>query len=776
MTARRSTYRRWIFPLLFLAPFLLYAGQPVSMTAGQAQLPPTRTASSPTTSMATDTQETATVDYYGDLMTKRNPQDTALYLIGNVIFHHNGTFIQCDSAKRYDEYRMECFGSVVINKDSTYIYGDWASYDGHTNIAKVYSPLLKVVNGDATMWVFNYMEFNSQTNIGAYKEGAVITQRDNLMESDRGIFNGDSSTITFVGHVAMRNDNYKIRTDSVRYDFNQEIVTFLSKAYIWDQDRDFLTADRGNYVRETETYHFTHDAYAMTPDQEFWADTMDYESAIRRVTLRSNIQILDTIQRAIGLGDYGYYNDSLKKGMLTDRPAVILYDTIASASSGEDTTSVRPTLVTGDSVAPQPQPLQPDSAFARADTIYFDSYPPGMSKPRPQQPVSPSAKDSLAGGTDSTRMDTPAVPPTDSLTSATGDTTASIVDTTALQPLTMEGADSVQQLTSLLDSLASVDTLPQPNGMDKVPQQPDTLTQDSLTRRSMIGVDEPPMPVAPDSTLLAPSTPDSLKVSALPTDTVQTNKDTLERVVRGRHNVRMWRSDMQGVCDSLTVYSVDSMGTLFGRPILWNGESQLTADRIDLYSRNEELDYAEFIGSPFLTQKVPQTDSLFNQTEGRLLQTWFRNNEINRAIMTGNVTTYYYRSEDSLQPPIEFLVLTCASLTIDFEDQEPVRLNGGGQSNWHVDPINKIPANQPQRLPGFSWSPERRPQSRYDITTRSVRPSVRYTVNGYAQPQFPIEERFTKAREVLLKEGWRDRNELLDEYRVEQLGSFDLLY
>ena len=93
-----------------------------------------------------------------------------------------------------------------------------------------------------------------------------------------------------------------------------------------------------------------------------------------------------------------------------------------------------------------------------------------------------------------------------------------------------------------------------------------------------------------------------------------------------------------------------------------------------------------------------------------------------------------------------------------------------------MDPINKVPANQPQRLRGFSWAPERRRQSRYDITTRSVRPSVRYTVDGYAQPQFPIEERFTKAREVLLKEGWRDRNELLDEYRVEQLGSFDLLY
>lgn len=774
MTPRHSaTYRRWIFPLLFLSPFLLYAGQPTLSTTSQAQLPPTAQRTTGT-SQTTDTQQTATVDYYGDLMTKRDPQDTALYLIGNVIFHHNGTFIQCDSAKRYDEYRMECFGSVVINKDSTYIYGDRASYNGHTNIAEVYSPLLKVVNGDATMWVFNYMEFNSQTNIGAYKEGAVITQRDNLMESDRGFFNGDSSTITFVGNVSMRNDNYRIRTDSVRYDFNQEIVTFLSKAYIWDQDRDFLTADRGNYVRATETYHFTHDAYAMTPDQEFWADTMDYESAIRQVTLRSNIQILDTIQRTVGLGDYGYYNDSLKKGMLTDRPAVILYDTVAGSSPVDTTASPRPAFVAGDSLttAPRPtRPLRPDSAFARADTIFFDSYPPGMSKPRSQQ-----STDSIAQGNDTTRIESPvSPPPTDSLTQSLEDSTATMADTTT--PLSINGTDRVQRVAALLDSLALTDTLPQPNLPDTATLSADTLAQDSGTRRSMIGVEEPPLPVAPDSTLHTPPTTDTLMhPTALQADSVQANQDTLEYVVRGRHNVRLWRSDMQGICDSLTAYSVDSMGTLFGRPILWNGDSQLTADRIDMYSRDGALDYAEFIGSPFLTQKVPQTDSLFNQAEGRLLQTWFRNNEINRAIMTGNVTTYYYRSEDSLQPPIEFLVLTCASLTIDFENQEPVRLNGGGQGNWHVDPINKIPANQPQRLPGFSWSPEKRPQNRYEITNRSVRPSVRYTVEGYTQPQFPIEERFTEAREMLLKKGWRDRNELLDEHRVEQLGSFDLLY
>lgn len=680
---------------MFLAP-VLSGARPVEEREVQPQ------PQQPPVAAAESSGETATVDYYGDLMTQRKG-DTVLYLVDHVVFHHNGTYIQCDSAKRYDDYRIECFGNVLINKDSTYIYGDWARYDGHIETASIYSPLLKLVNGDATMWVFNHMDFNTRTNIGEYNEGAVIVQRDNRMESDRGIFNGDSSTITFVGHVALRNDNYKIRTDSISYNFDNEVVTFLSKAYIWDRDRDFLTSDRGTYVRATETYHFTREAYAMTEDQEFWADTMDYESAMRRVVMRRNIQVLDTVQRAIGLGDFGFYNDSLKNGMLTDDPAVILYDAPDTVFSDANTVGGDTTAVAADTLSAEPvrtMTIEPgDSAFARADTILFETYGPGRSKPRP------AATKVVA--VDTTRSAVPA-------------------DSVVLPP-----ADSVAG-----------------------PQQP--------------GKDTVSLRAAADSVVLPPA--DSVAGSQQP------GKDTLERVIRGRHNVRLWQVDGQGVCDSLTAYTVDSMAMLFGRPLIWNGSSQLSADRIDLYSRDGELDYAEFIGEPFITQQVEQADTLFNQAQGRLLQAWFRNNEVQRAIMTGNVLNYYYMGDEGL-PPDKFAVISCGSLTIDFENREPSRIKWGEQGNEHIDPIDRIPAGQSQRLPGFSWEPERKPRDRYDITDRSVRPSIRRVAEGYAQPVFPIERRFEEAyRSLLEKGGWRDRTERLDGARVANLQSRELLY
>lgn len=721
MTQHGKTYLRWGLLALLLLPFGLQAQQPPV----PATRPPQATPAAP--GADGDENEKPIVNYHGDLMTQR-PGDSILYLNDNVAFHHNGTFIQCDSAKRYDRYRMECFGNVIINKDSTYIYGDRASYDGHTNTAKVYAPLLKLINGDATMWVFNHMEFNTQTNIGEYNEGAVIVQRDNLMESDRGTFNGDSSTITFIGHVAMRNDNYQIRTDSVDYNLNNEIVTFLTKTYIWDKERDFLTADRGNYVRATETYHFTRDAYAMTQDQEFWADTMDYESAIRKVTMQHDIQILDTAQRAIGLGDFGFYSDSLGNGMLTDNPAVILYDTlttpptaaapkadtltIALSNSAADTTIIQPFVPKQTPTASASHPPRPDSAFTRADTILFNSYPPGTSKPK-----------STPSGTDT-------IPASDSLAPNSAPT---LIDSLP--------ADSIAT-----DCMAA-----------------DSTTTDTMAMRRPISVEEPPAPTAPDSTLFATDTiPIADSAAQLPPLSPDSaNQETLDRVIRARHNVKLWRTDIQGICDSLTAYTVDSMVSLFGRPLIWNGYNQLTADQIDIYTDDEELDYAEFIGTPFITQQVANADTLFNQAQGRFLQTWFTDNSISRAIMTGNVQNYYYMGDDSL-PPDKFAILSCASLTIDFEDQEPVRFNWGGQGDWHIDPLDKIPAGQSQRLSGFSWEPERKPRNRYDITHRRVRPSQRLTAEGYARPVFSIEEHFVRTRDELLKEGiWRDRDEPL---------------
>ncbi|WP_417180591.1 OstA-like protein, partial [Alistipes putredinis] len=76
-------------------------------------------------------QEVTTVDFRADVMSSIKIADsTALCLVGHVVFFHNGAVITCDSAIRYSDRMMDCYRNVVVNKDSTFIYGDKADYNG----------------------------------------------------------------------------------------------------------------------------------------------------------------------------------------------------------------------------------------------------------------------------------------------------------------------------------------------------------------------------------------------------------------------------------------------------------------------------------------------------------------------------------------------------------------------------------------------------------------------------------------------------------------------
>ena len=155
-------------------------------------------------------QEVTTVDFRADVMSSIKIADsTALCLVGHVVFFHNGAVITCDSAIRYSDRMMDCYRNVVVNKDSTFIYGDKADYNGLLNEARIYSPLIKMVDKDATLYTYNFT-FNTLTNIGRYYGGGTMSQKDNLMESDEGYYYADNRELIGVRNVEMQNPQYTI--------------------------------------------------------------------------------------------------------------------------------------------------------------------------------------------------------------------------------------------------------------------------------------------------------------------------------------------------------------------------------------------------------------------------------------------------------------------------------------------------------------------------------------------------------------------------------------
>lgn len=256
---------------------------------------------------------------------------TATVLVGHFAAQHNGAVITCDSAIRYNDKRLECFGNVLINQKETYIYGDRADYNGEINEARVYAPLVKVVDGDATLYTYDF-RFNTLDNIGTFSQGGMLTNRENLLESDRGYYYADTHQLICVDRVEMRNDKYELKGDSVVYDTDTDQAHFFQRTNIWNEGGDYIYADRGRYEKPRELYVLTRNGYVLTEKQELWSDSLDYYRETGHAFLYQNIQIDDAEHKVLAFGDYGEYWKEPGNALLTRRPSVVSYDTSQSDS------------------------------------------------------------------------------------------------------------------------------------------------------------------------------------------------------------------------------------------------------------------------------------------------------------------------------------------------------------------------------------------------------------------------------------------------------------
>ena len=261
-----------------------------------------------------------------------------MVVVGHFAAYHNGTVITADSAVRYNERHIECFGNVLIKRGTTYIYGDRAEYNGRTNLAKVYSKIIKVVDGGTTLLTYNF-EFNTRTNIGSYTGGGVLVSGDNLIESDRGYVYSDEHEIICVDRVQMRNNEYDMMSDSVVYNTDTNYAQFFTHTNIWNKNKenpneegDYLYADRGTFDKNTQVYALTLNGYILTKDQELLCDTLYYYRDSDYVRLMRNIQIDDKEQKMLVFGDWGEYWREPGNVFVTKNPSLISYDLSQSDS------------------------------------------------------------------------------------------------------------------------------------------------------------------------------------------------------------------------------------------------------------------------------------------------------------------------------------------------------------------------------------------------------------------------------------------------------------
>lgn len=192
--------------------------------------------------------------------------------------------------------------------------------------------------------------------------------------------------------------------------------------------------------------------------------------------------------------------------------------------------------------------------------------------------------------------------------------------------------------------------------------------------------------------------------------------------LRAYRKLRMFKSNIQVRADSLTFNETDGIMHLFGKPIAWSGEKQVTGDKIEAYfdTENEYIDSLKVVGNAFAISKA---DSLnlkdeFNQVKGKLMTVYYKENKVNLAKVIGNAQAITYADDQNEKTKeterIGVSLSTCGTIEAEFEENKVQIISCNVGANVDTFPMSQI-SREKRFFPDFNWNTKDRLRKWQDI-------------------------------------------------------------
>ncbi len=188
--------------------------------------------------------------------------------------------------------------------------------------------------------------------------------------------------------------------------------------------------------------------------------------------------------------------------------------------------------------------------------------------------------------------------------------------------------------------------------------------------------------------------------------------DSVRNELRAYRNVCIYRSDMQGKCDSLVYFSQDSLARMYYDPVIWSEQSQLMGgDRIDIHFKNEELDRIHIPEKAMIVSD--EGENQYNQLSGKEAVAYVVNNKLQQVDLLGEAVSLYY-SKDDRGLLVGLNKAVGQKMSIFTKKNKLHKIIMTPDSEGIMYPPDKIPEEE-RFLRNFKWRENERPKSRDDF-------------------------------------------------------------
>lgn len=245
-------------------------------------------------------------------------------LIGNVNFLYQGNKMYCDSAHYYEKKQMvRAYGRVHINKrDTLNLFCDSLSYDGKTRKAMLWGNVR--VRDNEYKLTTDSLEYDAKLSQAIYRNGGKVESilSQEVLTSRVGYFHPETKNFFFSNKVKYKSKEVTMTTDTLRYRYSEQKTYFYGPTNIETQGTK-IYCESGWYNIQTEEGELRGNAEIKRETDFIKGDTLIYLPKEGTSIGKGNVFYSDSTQKMTFKGDYGFISDSLHYSLLTGRALAI---------------------------------------------------------------------------------------------------------------------------------------------------------------------------------------------------------------------------------------------------------------------------------------------------------------------------------------------------------------------------------------------------------------------------------------------------------------------
>ena len=653
---------------------------------------------------------------FADLFEYIQGQDSTIQkLLGNVELRQDSVFMYCDSAIILNETDVIAMGNVVIQQgDSISVFADSLAYDGEDRIADLFGNVV-LLSGESQKLYTDVLRYNLGEKLATYETGALLTNDTTQLTSVRGYYYLQTDDVYFRDSVQVVSPDFELKSDTLKFNTRTQQATFLGPTLI-TEELSKIYCEGGYYkVRENQALFTDNPQYLKEESgTKATADSIKYDGNIKEVSLMGNARFEESDKLATAdvlrydeVNDISYLegnavyieeNQEIRSDTLTYDQRNEVYKT-----RGRSFVSDPPQLIEADQLDyDQSRGL----GIALGNVVWQDTSA-DLSILCAQADYDEDTDYLKAFGG---RKNRPML-----ITIMDGDSLFLTADTLiAFRPT--PGIDSMLQVQPISDTL-SLDSLSL-DSLISIQPKFENLTTDARATDSVDLV----------ATISDTLTIDSIDIAETGTDTLLVELDSLialqpanetndsSRILIAFNDVRILKSNLQAICDSLSYSTVDSLFRLYQDPMIWSDTSQFKSDTVFIQLANDKIDQILLRKNALILNSPDEL--FFNQIKGKYITAFMEDQDVRRMDVDGSAESIYY-SLDEAGAYMGLNKTLCSEMSMFFNDGQVEKIKFYNNPEGEFVPMEEAD-HQGKNL----WKVENRPFVLDDLFKEKKLPSI----------------------------------------------------